>query len=124
MTSALPSGLVVGVATFASYLRGVSGPRGQPQVQQTQASTAALITLLVTAVWVLAVVARPYEWWRVLLVSLSGLAYVVIFSIPLAQKTFMLDPSNLAVTSMALVIGVVGAAVIEVLWWVQGAVHR
>ena len=33
----------------------------------------------------------------------------------------MLDPSNLAVTSMALAIGVVGAAVIEVLWWVQGA---
>ena len=92
-----------------------------PQVQQTQASTAALITLLVTAVWVLAVVARPYEWWRVLLVSLSGLAYVVIFSIPLAQKTFMLDSSNLAVTSIALVIGVTGAAVIEVLWWVQGA---
>ena len=69
----------------------------------------------------LAVVARPYEWWRVLLVAASGLAYVVIFSIPLAQKTFMLDPSNLAVTTIALVIGVVGAAVIEVLWWVQGA---
>jgi cation-transporting ATPase E len=34
---------------------------------------------------------------------------------------FMLDPSNLAVTSIALVIGVVGAAIIEVLWWVQGA---
>ena len=34
----------------------------------------------------------------------------------------MLDSSNLAVTSIALVIGVVGAAAIEVLWWVQGAV--
>ena len=59
---------------------------------------------------------------RVALVAISGLAYVVIFSIPLAQKMFMLDPSNLAVTSIALVIGVVGVAVIEVLWWVQGAV--
>ena len=71
-------------------------------------------------VWVLAVVARPYEWWRVALVTVSALAYVVIFSIPLAQKWFMLDPSNAAITSMALGIGVVGAAVIEVLWWVQG----
>jgi cation-transporting P-type ATPase E len=26
-----------------------------------------------------------------------------------------------AITSMALAIGVVGAAIIEVLWWVQGA---
>jgi cation-transporting ATPase E len=70
---------------------------------------------------VLAVVARPYQWWRVALVSVSGLAYVVIFSIPAAQELFMLDTSNVALTSMALAVGVVGAAVIEVLWWVQGA---
>ena len=120
MTSALPSGVVVGIATFISYLLAYQGRAATP-VEQTQASTTALITLLITAVWVLAVVARPYEWWRVALVAVSGLAYVVIFCIPLAQKSFMLDPSNVALTSMALAIGVVGAAVIEVLWWVQGA---
>ena len=121
MTSALPSGLVVGIATFTSYLAAYQG-RAATATQQTQASTAALITLLVTAVWVLAVVARPYEWWRVALVAVSGLAYVVIFSIPLAQKTFMLDSSNMAITSMALGIGLVGAGVIEVIWWVQGRI--
>jgi cation-transporting P-type ATPase E len=121
MTSALPAGLVVGVATFASYLAAYQGREATAQ-EQTQASTAALITLLVTALWVLAVVARPYEWWRVALVGVSALAYVVIFSIPLAQKTFMLDSSNLEVTSIALVIGILGATVIEVSWWVQGAV--
>jgi len=119
MTSALPSGLVVGIATFTSYLLAYQG-REATGVQQTQASTAALITLLVTAMWVLAVVARPYQWWRVALVSLSALAYVVIFSTPAAQKLFMLDISNMALTSMALGIGLVGAAVIEVIWWVQG----
>jgi cation-transporting ATPase E len=121
MTSALPSGVVVGIATFTSYLAAYQGREATAE-QQTQASTAALITLLVTAVWVLAVVARPYEWWRVALVAVSGLAYVVIFSIPLAQTLFMLDTSNLAVTSIALVIGAIGAAVIEGLWWVGGAV--
>jgi cation-transporting ATPase E len=45
----------------------------------------------------------------------------VIFSIPLAQKTFMLDISNVAITATALGIGLVGAAIIEVIWWVQGA---
>jgi cation-transporting P-type ATPase E len=120
MTSALPAGIVVGVATFVSYLVAYQG-RAATVVEQTQASTAALITLLVTAIWVLAVVARPYEWWRVALVAVSGLAYVVIFSIPLAQKTFMLDPSNLKTTCIALGIGIFGAGVIEVLWWVQRA---
>ena len=121
MTSALPSGLVVGAATFTSYLVAYQG-REATATEQTQASTAALITLLVTGVWVLAVVARPYQWWRVALVAVSGLAYVVIFSIPLARELFMLDVSNVKTTSMALVIGLIGAAAIDVIWWVQGAI--
>ena len=119
MTAALPSGLVVGAATFTSYLLAYHG-KFATTVEQNQASTAALITLLVSAVWVLAVVARPYQWWRVALVAVSALAYVVIFSIPWAQQQFMLDPSNLALTSAAVGIGLVGAGAIEVLWWLQG----
>ena len=34
----------------------------------------------------------------------------------------MLDPSNVKITSMALIIGLVGAAAIEGIWWVQGAI--
>lgn len=121
LTSALPSGLIVGTATFASYLLAYHG-RHATFAQQDQASTAALITLLMTALWVLAVVARPYEWWRVALVIASGLAYVVIFSLPLARKEFLLDPSNVAVTSTALGIGVLGAAAVEAAWWIRARV--
>ena len=121
MTAALPSGVVIGIATFTSYLVAYQGREAAP-VEQTQASTAALITLLAGAIWVLAVVARPYQWWRVALVTVSALAYVVIFSIPLAQELFMLDVSNVKTASIALGIGVVAAAAIEVIWWVQGAV--
>jgi cation-transporting P-type ATPase E len=120
MLAALPSGAVIGIATFACYLLAYHGRRAT-QLEQTQASTSALITLLVIAVWVLVVVARPYTWWRVALVASSALAYVVIFSIPLAQEKFMLDPTNPALTSMALAIGVLGAAIVEMLWWAQGS---
>jgi cation-transporting ATPase E len=120
MTAALPNGAVAGVATFACYLLAFRGVEATA-AQQTQASTSALITLLVIAVWVLAVVARPYNWWRVLLVALSGGAYVVIFSIPLAQQQFMLDPSNIALTATALGIGVFGAVIVEALWWWRGS---
>lgn len=118
LTSALPSGLIVGTATFVSYLVAYQG-RHATFTEQDQASTAALITLLVTALWVLAVVARPYQWWRVALVAACGLAYVAIFSIPLAQQKFLLDPSNPVVTSTALGIGVLGAAAIEATWWIR-----
>jgi cation-transporting ATPase E len=123
MVAALPTGLVVGTATFVSYLLAYQGQDAPVQVQ-TQASTAALITLLVSAVWVLACVARPYQWWRVALVAVSGLAYVVIFAIPLARQKFMLDPSNVEVTTTALAIGVLAALAIEALWWLQGRILR
>ncbi|MGB8501800.1 cation-translocating P-type ATPase [Mycobacterium sp.] len=121
MTAALPSGLIVGTATFVCYLLAYQG-HDASDVQQTQASTAALITLQMSGVWVLAVVARPYTWWRVLLVVFAGLAYVAIFSIPLAREKFMLDPSNVALTSMAMTIGLLAVAAIEASWWVQGRV--
>jgi cation-transporting P-type ATPase E len=120
LTSALPSGLIVGAATFVSYLVAYKG-RHATFAEQDQASTGALITLLVSAVWVLAVAARPYQWWRVALVTACGLAYLVIFSIPWAQKKFLLDPSNLTVTFTALGIGVLGAAAIEATWWIRAS---
>ncbi|MHA7653333.1 cation-translocating P-type ATPase [Mycobacterium sp. ML4] len=121
LTSALPAGLVVGIATFATYLSAYQG-RHATTVQQDQASTAALITLLVTAVWVLAVAARPYQWWRLALVIASAVAYVVIFSLPWTQKKFFLDPSNLWVTALALGIGALGASAIEMMWWVRARI--
>ena len=121
LTSAVPFGLVVGTATFASYLVAYQGRHASWQ-EQDQASTAALITLLVAALWVLAVVARPYRWWRVALVLASGLAYVVIFSLPLAREKFLLDTSDLMTTSIALGIGVVAAATIEAVWWIRARV--
>ena len=121
MTSALPAGAIVGISTFISYLLAYPGRLGT-EVQQTQASTAALITLLIGAVWVLAVVARPYQWWRLALVAASAAAYLVIFAVPLAREKFMLDPSNLTVTATAVLIGLVAAALIEASWWIQGRV--
>ncbi|OBB97620.1 cation-translocating P-type ATPase [Mycobacterium sp. 852002-30065_SCH5024008] len=121
LSSALPSGLIVGTATFGSYLLAYHGRHATFQ-QQEQASTAALITLLMTALWVLAVVARPYQWWRVALVLGSGLAYVVIFSIPLARRAFLLDPSDVVVTSTAVGIGLLGAGAIEAMWWIRARV--
>ncbi|MGV0993700.1 MAG: HAD-IC family P-type ATPase [Mycobacterium sp.] len=119
MTSALPAGVVIGVATYVSYLLAHPG-RDSTTQELTQASTGALITLLIGALWVLAVVARPYQWWRVALVMVSALSYAVIFALPLAREKFMLDPSNVSVTTTAVLIGLVAAALIEALWWVQG----
>ena len=119
MTSALPSGAVVGITTFVSYLVAYPGRAGT-DIEQTQASTAALITLLIGAVWVLAVVARPYQWWRIGLVASSAVGYLVIFAWPWAWEKFMLDPSDMTTTTIAVLIGLLAAVLIEASWWIQG----
>ena len=73
-----------------------------------QASTSALITLITIALWVLAVVARPYTWWKLLLIGGSVVAYVILFAWPFTRDFFALDPSNVAATTSAFVCGAVG----------------
>ena len=55
MRLAVPSGLIIGVATFVAYLLVYAGPE-QTEEQRMQAGTSALITLITIALWVLAVV--------------------------------------------------------------------
>ncbi len=116
---ALPSGVVVAVATFVSFLL-ARGALGDGPGMSTRVSTATLTTLIVAATWVLAVVARPYEWWKVALIGLSAVAYALIFLLPWTQTLFLLDASDTASMTQALGVGLVAAVVIEVAWWIQG----
>lgn len=118
MRLAVPSGVVIGVATFVAYLIAYAGPEAS-ETQKVQAGTTALITLIMIAVWVLALVARPYVWWKVVLIAVSVLAYVALFTIPFTREFFKLDPSNPRLTFAAVVCGLVGIVLVELAWWVQ-----
>ncbi len=119
----VPAGVIVALATFVTYLL-VLPPPGAGEVAMRQATTATLACMIVAATWVLAVVARPYQWWKVGLVVTSGLAYLLIFSWPFAQRLFLLDVGNGPAMSVGLLAGVIGAALIEVVWWVRGTVFN
>ena len=122
MRLAIPSGIIVGVATFVCYVLVYGGPE-QTEQQKIQAGTSALITLLIIAVWVLAVVARPYQWWKVLLIAGSVLGYVILFSVPFTREFFALDPSNIAYTTIAVTCAAVGVFLVEAGWWISGRIH-
>ncbi|MFW0785388.1 HAD-IC family P-type ATPase [Gordonia sp. CPCC 206044] len=123
LSEAVPNGLIVGVATFVTYV--IVNPGGEGvsigssdsvdlTPHQTQAATATLITLIAVALYVLAVVARPYTWWKVLLIAVSVLAYVVIFTWSWTQDLFKLDSSNLQMISVALISAAVGIVAVEI----------
>lgn len=113
----LPAGLIVGLVTFITYLL-VLAPDGAAEFVRTQSSTATLAAMILTSTWVLAIVARPYVWWRLGLIAASLVAYTVIFSLPLTQKMFFLDIGDAGKMTTALVAGLIGIALVEALWWV------
>ncbi|WP_127782018.1 HAD-IC family P-type ATPase [Rhodococcus sp. X156] len=116
MRLAVPSGVVVGVATFVSYLLVYQGQGATPE-QVTQQSTTALITLITVGLWVLVLVARPFAWWKAVLVGAMCGLVVLVFALPLGRRFFVLDPSNVAWTTTGLVCGAVGIVAVTLTWW-------
>ena len=120
---AVPAGIVIAVASFTCYLL-VRPSMADGAATQVQASTSALITLIAIALWVLAIVARPFEWWKVLLVGAMMAASFAMFALPVTQQLFELDPGNAGHTATALACAAAGIAVVELGWWVDGWLRR
>lgn len=118
LSLAIPAGIIVACSTVVTYLL----VRGRGQVVdalQTQATTAALITMIMVATWVLSVVARPYQWWRAGLVAFAYGFYGLLIHLPFSQRILELDTSNMRAMLLAYLIGGIGMAAVEVMWHVR-----
>ncbi|UZF55258.1 HAD-IC family P-type ATPase [Gordonia polyisoprenivorans] len=122
LTQAVPNGIIVGLAAFITYVivnpGGTGVALGGDSVDlppaQTQAATATLICLIAVALYVLAVVARPYTWWKIVLLVASVGAYVIIFAWPWTQHMFKLDSSNWDMNVVAFIAAACGIAGVEI----------
>ncbi|MFI6513873.1 HAD-IC family P-type ATPase [Streptosporangium sp. NPDC050855] len=86
---AVPSGIVCAAAVYLSYWIAQSGG-----LSLAESRTSAVITLFVAAWSVLALVARPYVWWRVALVaSMAGL-FALALAVPFAREFFALTVAD------------------------------
>ncbi|MFE1030018.1 HAD-IC family P-type ATPase [Streptomyces sp. NPDC058818] len=118
MRYAIPGGVLAGAATFTTYLvarQHYSGP-GALDAE----TSAATLTLFLISMWVLAIIARPYTWWRVTLVATMGLGFVVVLAVPWLQDFFALKLVGVTMPWTAVGIAVVGAGLLELTWrWVD-----
>ncbi|MFJ4270305.1 HAD-IC family P-type ATPase [Streptomyces coelicoflavus] len=118
MRYAIPGGVVAGAATFVTYLVARQHYTG-PDALDAETS-AATLTLFLISMWVLAIIARPYTWWRVLLVAAMGLGFVIVLAVPWLQDFFALKLVGVTMPWTAVGIAVAGAGVLELAWrWVD-----
>jgi cation-transporting P-type ATPase E len=88
MRYAIPGGIIAAAATFTTYLLARSHYSGTGALDAE--TSAATLTLFLVSLWVLAIVARPYTWWRITLVAAMGAGFLVVLVVPWLQEFFAL----------------------------------
>ncbi|MET9255705.1 HAD-IC family P-type ATPase [Streptomyces sp. NPDC003717] len=118
MRYAIPGGVVAGAATFLTYLLARHHYTGSGALNAE--TSAATLTLFLISMWVLAIIARPYTWWRVALVVAMGAAFMVVLIVPWLQDFFALKLVGVTMPWTAVGVAVAAAAALELLWrWVD-----
>ncbi len=113
LSLAVPSGVLVGGFAVAMWIAVYPGGDA-PEIERAEAGTAVLLALIVMGLWVLGIVARPLEWWKILLLVGCVVGYVLLFTVPFLRELVLLEPGNTQLMCLGLVVGAVGALVIEV----------
>ncbi|MEW2124620.1 cation-translocating P-type ATPase [Streptomyces sp. NPDC087866] len=114
MRYAVPSGVIAAAATFVTYLIARHHYSGTGALDAE--TSAATLTLFLVSMWVLAIIARPYTWWRICLVAAMGLAFLVVLAVPWLQDFFALKLVGTQMPWMAVGIAVVASVVLEYAW--------
>ncbi|MFJ2259724.1 HAD-IC family P-type ATPase [Streptomyces sp. NPDC087844] len=118
MRYSIPGGVVAGLATFTTYLLARHHYTGEGALDAE--TSAATLTLFLVSMWVLAIVARPYTWWRVGLVAAMGIGFLLVLVVPWLQDFFALRLVGTVLPWTAVGVAAVAAAALEFLWrWVD-----
>ncbi|WP_435178288.1 HAD-IC family P-type ATPase [Actinacidiphila sp. bgisy145] len=118
MRYSTPAGLICGTAAFVAYLVARHHYTGSGALDAE--TSAATLTLFLMELWVLAIVARPYTWWRVVLVFVMVLGFLVVLVVPPLQRFFALKLIGDEVPWTAVGIAAAGGVVLELCWaWVR-----
>ncbi|MBT3154806.1 HAD-IC family P-type ATPase [Streptomyces sp. CHD11] len=118
MRYAIPGGVLAAAATFTTYLIARAHYSGAGALEAE--TSAATLTLFLISIWVLAIIARPYTWWRVGLVAAMSGAFLLVLVVPWLQDFFALKLVGMTMPWMAAGIAAVAAGVLELLWrWVD-----
>ncbi|MEU2759476.1 HAD-IC family P-type ATPase [Streptomyces sp. NPDC006863] len=117
MRYAIPSGVIAAAATFTTYLLARHHYSGEDALAAE--TSAATLTLFLVAMYVLAIIARPYTWWRLGLVAAMGLGFLIVLVVPWLQDFFALKLVGTTMPWAAVGIAVAAAALLEFVWrWV------
>ncbi|MFE4976315.1 HAD-IC family P-type ATPase [Kitasatospora sp. NPDC056651] len=112
---AVPGGAIAGTGTFVAYALA----RADHATDLKADTSVATLTLFLIAIWVLAIVARPYNWWRLLLIATMGGAFALVLLVPPLKTFFDLSLVGFRDPLTGVAIAVACGLALEVVWRVM-----
>lgn len=111
---AIPAGGLAGTATVLVYFLARDIFYDDDLRAETSLAT---LTLFCVSLWALAMIARPYTWWRVLLVAGMAGLFALVLVIPFLQDFFELSLVGTSGPLTALGVSAAAAVLMEIIWW-------
>ncbi|PYC85387.1 magnesium-transporting ATPase [Streptomyces tateyamensis] len=109
---AVPAGAIAGTACFTAYALA----RADHTTDLKADTSVATLTLFLVAIWVLAIVARPYTWWRLLLIGAMCGAFALVLVVPWLSNFFQLKLQGYRDPWTGVLIAVAAGLLLELVW--------
>jgi len=81
-----------------------------------QAQTTAMVSLFVCSLFIVQLVARPFTWWKIVLITSMGALFVLCVGLPIGREFFDLYFGPWHQWSSGLAIAGVACVALELLW--------
>lgn len=111
LTFAIPSGLIVTLALLSIHI--VAGQIGG--IGAEELNSASTLTLAFIAIWVLVVLSRPIDKWRLLIIVAMYGGLALVWLIPLSREFFAITWLSPQLAWATAVVSLIGMAFVEVL---------
>jgi cation-transporting ATPase E len=108
----IPAGLATGAAALLAYWLAFYSEN----LSLTASRTTATLVVVMIALWILLILARPINWWRGLLAAAMAISVATILAVPIFRDFYALELPPLRVAGEAVAIAMAGIVLIELGW--------
>ena len=113
---AVPAGIVAALAAFAAGALS----RVYSWISLSESRTAAVIVVAIIGLWVLGVLARPFTFWKALLVLAMAVGLLLAVFVPFVRDFLALNLPSWSVLAQTMGIAAVAIVLIEIAWRFTG----
>ena len=113
---AVPAGVIGGLAALAA----AALSHLYSWINMAESQTTAVLVLAIIGLWVLGAMARPWNWWKAVLVLAMALGFIIVLSVPQLREFFQLDLPTWTILAQTGAIAGAAIVLLEIIWRLTG----